>query len=289
MGLLQFLFPASKSGGLLHEDGQEDEKDTFLPSHRPLRPLQSSRGKRLELCLLIVSGTILILGLAIAVLAINRSTGVSMPFESGWVTKIGPPYPVLSIEQVHFDAGLALNEKGDLIRTSNVEGSRQYVGEPSDEIDSNWELLIPSDTNITREEAQQIGGEFYFYPGTDIATIEISSFHLLHCLDMVRQSVQWEHYWPNGVDKRQQVHVDHCIDAIRQYIQCHMDLTPINLVWSKNRGGILPDFKQVHTCRSYREAHEWVLRRNIANYESGIGDKGVADDARQTLQRLGWE
>lgn len=78
--------------------------------------------------------------------------------------------------------------------------------------------------NITREEAQQIGGEFYFYPGTDIATVEISSFHALHCLvslnekheyirgltflkDQVRQSVQWKHYWPDGVDKNQQVHV----------------------------------------------------------------------------------
>jgi thiamine kinase-like enzyme len=81
---------------------------------------------------------------------------------------------------------------------------------------------------------------------------------------------------------------DHCIDAIRQYIQCHVDLTPINLVWSKTKGGILPDFNQAHTCRSHREAHEWVLRRNIANYENGMGDEGVAIDAYRTLERFGW-
>lgn len=96
--------------------------------------------------------------------------------------------------------------------------------------------------NITRGEARQIGGEFYFYPGTDIATIEISSFHMLHCLgvlrerpldilvltmskDQVHRSVYWEHYWPNGVDEAQQVHVGMlcprlclvCCGALRHY------------------------------------------------------------------------
>lgn len=55
---------------------------------------------------------------------------------------IGPPFPLLNIERVQFDAGLALNDKGELIRTFNVEGFPRYVGEPSDEIDSNWDLLI---------------------------------------------------------------------------------------------------------------------------------------------------
>lgn len=81
-----------------------------------------------------------------------------------------------------------------------------------------------SDMNITRGEARQIGGEFYFYPGTDIATIEISTFHVLHCLvglsekaidvpaltlskDQVRRSVYWKHYWPDGVGEAQQVHI----------------------------------------------------------------------------------
>jgi hypothetical protein len=81
---------------------------------------------------------------------------------------------------------------------------------------------------------------------------------------------------------------DHCIDALREYIQCHVDLTPIHLVWSKNKGGILPDFTQPHTCRNFRQAHEWILRRNIANFEHGIGDKGVAIDAQETLEKLGW-
>lgn len=89
MGFLHFFSLAPKSGALLREEERVDEKDTFIPSHRLLRPLQSSRRKQLEFCLLIVGGTILVLGLGIAVLVGNRFTGVPMPFEPGWVTKIG--------------------------------------------------------------------------------------------------------------------------------------------------------------------------------------------------------
>ncbi|OAA77852.1 hypothetical protein LEL_04675 [Akanthomyces lecanii RCEF 1005] len=119
----------------------------------------------------------------------------------------GAPFPTLSVERVQFDAGLELDANGDPVRTPSMQGAPQYVGQPSDEIDTNWDLLIPSDMNITRDEAEQIGGAFYFYPDTDIATIEISTFHVLHCLDEVRQSVYWQTYLPDGVTKLQQVHV----------------------------------------------------------------------------------
>jgi len=53
---------------------------------------------------------------------------------------IGPLFPPLSIERVQFNAGLDLDDKGDLIRTGGVEGASQFIGEPNDEIDSNWEF-----------------------------------------------------------------------------------------------------------------------------------------------------
>lgn len=179
--------------------------------------------------------------------------------------------------------------------------------------------LLASDMNITRGEAKQIGGDFYFYPGTDIATIELSTFHILHCLasppwafgvylltrirttfeNLSTQSTtgptaSQKHCSSTSVrsprEHRSQANkLDHCIDAIRQYIQCHVDLTPINLVWSENKGGVLPDFQQAHTCRSFTQAQKWVHRRNIANYEEGIGDEGVAYDARRTLHHFGWD
>ncbi|KAK0707792.1 hypothetical protein B0H67DRAFT_588614 [Lasiosphaeris hirsuta] len=289
MVFLRFLFSYPKSLVHLNGDGHDEEKETLI--HAPYQTTGSVRWSRRRKVLVALSFIVLesiLLLLVIALLASRGYVRVSPRFEPGWLTEIGPPFPSLSIERVQFTAGLDLDDDGRLIRTGGVKGEPQYVGKPNDEMDANWEFLIPSDTNITRREAQQIGGEFYFYPGTDVATIEISSFHILHCMDQVRQSVHWQHYWPDGVDETQQVHVDHCIDIMRQYIQCHMDLTPIPLVWSESKGGLLPDFKQTHTCRSYEEAHRWVLKRNIANYEHGMGDQGVADDARRTLERFGW-
>jgi hypothetical protein len=43
---------------------------------------------------------------------------------------------------VRFDAGLALDEEGNLFRTNDKENVRQFVGKPNEDIDANWELLI---------------------------------------------------------------------------------------------------------------------------------------------------
>lgn len=43
---------------------------------------------------------------------------------------------------MQFNAGLDLDEKGDLVRTGGVEEAPQFVGAPNDEIDANWEFLI---------------------------------------------------------------------------------------------------------------------------------------------------
>ncbi|TQV93215.1 hypothetical protein V2A60_010350 [Cordyceps javanica] len=266
------------------EEAQE-ENDAFIPQSQIFISDQNSNYRKVKSLLIVIA--ILESIIAVALITWQYPTKSSCNRNPGWVTEIGPRFPVLEMERVRFDAGLDLDAAGHVVLVGGVAGAPQFTGPPSDEIDSNWDSLIPSDMNITRGEAEQIGGDFYFYPGTDIATIEISSFHILHCLDQARRSVHWRHYYPQGLDKLHEIHIDHCIDAIRQFVQCHVDLTPINLVWSENKGGILPDFQQVHTCPSFQQAHEWVMRRNIANYENGIGDEDVADHARRTLKRLG--
>jgi len=55
---------------------------------------------------------------------------------------LGPPFPTLSVEKVQFKAGLDLDIAGELVRTGNVNDALQYVGEPTDEMDANWEWLI---------------------------------------------------------------------------------------------------------------------------------------------------
>lgn len=269
-------------------EDDEEEKETLITPYHALTSPRRSRRRRFELFFMTFGGVSLFL--LIALFAAHTSGIARLPssFEAGWKTEVGPPYPKLSVERIRFTAGLDLDEHGDIMRTGSAEGAPQFVGKPSREIDANWDYLIPSDTNITRGEAEQIGGKFHFFPGTNIASIEISTFHVLHCVDQVRRGVHAKHYYPKGINQLEEVHLDHCIDVIRQYIQCHLDLTPINLVWSPTKRGVLPDFTQFHTCRSWEQAHKWVLHRNIANYEQGIGSEEVAIDARNTLRHFGW-
>jgi hypothetical protein len=100
-------------------------------------------------------------------------------------------FPSLKEEVVKYSGGLAFTAPGKMYRTG-IEGLPKYVGEPTEEIDANWDLLVDGKAfqwiirfkltcekvqpvNITREEALQIGGEFYYFPCTDIAQIEYVS------------------------------------------------------------------------------------------------------------------
>lgn len=53
---------------------------------------------------------------------------------------------------------------------------------------------------------------------------------------------------------------DHCLDYIRQQIQCHGDLTPLNVI---SLSGFEPFFvaeprsDTVHTCRKFSQARSW--------------------------------
>ncbi|KAK3348906.1 hypothetical protein B0T25DRAFT_231471 [Lasiosphaeria hispida] len=127
----------------------------------------------------------------------GRETHLSTEFQS---------FPTLSEELVKYTGGLAFTAPGKMYRTG-IEGLPRYVGEASDEVDDNWELLVDvQPVNITREEALQSGGEFYYFPGTDIAQIEVSFTHMLHCLNFVRRAVYWKHYWPKGISELDQIH-----------------------------------------------------------------------------------
>lgn len=87
MGLQRFFFPSSKPGIGLNGDGDEGEKETFIPQHQLAGSHKWSRRRKLGLCLVVVGGIVLLL--TITLLAGNRYFRVSSSFEPGWLTEIG--------------------------------------------------------------------------------------------------------------------------------------------------------------------------------------------------------
>ena len=119
--------------------------------------------------------------------------------------------------------------------------------------------------------------------------MEVSVFHNLHCLDLVRRALSPDRYnihtdFTKHLDpKWGMVHVcefsciilymtgvdwflDHCIDQLRQAIQCHSDLTPVPLFSVKEADTKMFFTHSVsHTCRDFNAVVDWRKERNKEN------------------------
>jgi hypothetical protein len=142
----------------------------------------------------------------------------------------------------------------------------QYVGRPSPELDAAWDDLIGTrylaftdqqkssfDIKISRSDEDGL-----YRAGPDV-------FHSLHCVDKLRRTIDGYLYqMPDQVDETHQniLHIEHCLDFLRQLVGCSSDLTPIPLVYSIGAGFPIPDFEQVHTCRSFESIRQWAYKQN---------------------------
>ncbi|PIA88479.1 hypothetical protein CB0940_07019 [Cercospora beticola] len=121
-------------------------------------------------------------------------------------TDFAPARKALATETVLFTGGAAFDEDGVPYRTF-PEGSVQYVGPPTAEIDSAWEYLLSGRYFIiTEQEAKEAFGSRYkdYYVEKDFYTgymVGLDLFHVLHCTNMLRKLLDPEYYFPQGTNR----------------------------------------------------------------------------------------
>ncbi|KAK0755791.1 hypothetical protein N5P37_011665 [Trichoderma harzianum] len=145
------------------------------------------------------------------------------------------------LHTVRFDATIKFNDSHLAYRPPTEPA---YVGQPSAEIDNNWENLLGAvNIFVTPSEQKLLGTELWLDPAT---------------------ALYIEHY-PEIDHFPVQVHLEHCIDALRLSLMCTGDMTLIPIRWSKNRNWINPSFDTDHTCRNYEALRDWSLPRDAAD------------------------
>ncbi|KAI9742169.1 MAG: hypothetical protein M1818_004069 [Claussenomyces sp. TS43310] len=174
-----------------------------------------------------------------------------------------PALPVISYVQKQFDG--------------EIEQDNKYRGKPTPEIDAEW-LRIGLDTpglRLTEEDPKKLNKSdapdrpLHRIPdefgGGYLAMLEV--FHLLHCLDSLRQAI-YKDYYTEDIKKASKsgwrVHTDHCIDILRETIMCTADVTPVTFYDAKlmpARKLPMPDCSTLHTCRNFDD----ILRWNAGN------------------------
>ncbi|PLB38961.1 oxidase ustYa family protein [Aspergillus candidus] len=176
-------------------------------------------------------------------------------------------------------------ERFDIPRVDRITNGSLYDSEPpsilripqGDEADDEW-FRISSGVFpilISAEEIRRLGkdpslavrvpDEFGFGPDAYLAQTEV--FHLLHCLDMLRKEISYEHYYfpkfGNRPDAQHTAHITHCIDILAQYIKCESPVDVILFNWVGGWDQPFPDFMNKHVCRDYEALLEYVNENSV--------------------------
>ncbi|KAK8856767.1 Tat pathway signal sequence [Apiospora arundinis] len=175
-------------------------------------------------------------------------------FQTGWRdTELHAAFDAIKIQRMTIDqpAGLATGPP-----------QSEYVGEPSEELDNAWRILVaPTVLDLNKHEIgdyaeQTVKTESGWTSGLQV-------YHNLHCINALRRAV-YQHVYGTP-SKGELYHLDHCIDMLRLGAQCQSDLTPMLYVPTSGTMGIKP---HEHTCRNFSAIHEWARARSRCKYDT---------------------
>ncbi|KUI60971.1 hypothetical protein VP1G_08142 [Cytospora mali] len=165
----------------------------------------------------------------------------------------------------------------------------KFTGEPSEEIDENWNHLLEDRYfSVSDSEAEVAWGDRRHQYVDEVYggyTAGLDVFHTLHCLNHIRKALYPEYYdhhddLPVEVDK---AHTDHCIDTIRQHIQCYGSTTLVPTKWREGAKRQYIDSNQEHVCRDFGYLRKYMKRR------SHKGDLYVSRDKKMLGMAKAWE
>ncbi|KAL3423001.1 tat pathway signal sequence [Phlyctema vagabunda] len=100
----------------------------------------------------------------------------------------------------------------------------------------------------------------------------VEGLHHLHCLNLVRQSLYYNHdyYKAKGEgaftndDNIVRYHVSHCLDIIRQQLMCQPDTGLLGQVWwDPHAPKAFVDFNTDHKCKNFDAIKQWAEERQI--------------------------
>ncbi|KAA8647327.1 hypothetical protein EYZ11_004077 [Aspergillus tanneri] len=103
--------------------------------------------------------------------------------------------------------------------------------------------------------------------GDDAYIAQTEVFHLLHCIDMLRKEISYEHYYfpqfGNNPDEQHVAHIGHCIDILAQAIKCSSSVDVILFNWVEGWDQPFPDFGNQHVCRDFEALLDYVNENSV--------------------------
>jgi hypothetical protein len=100
----------------------------------------------------------------------------------------------------------------------------------------------------------------------------VEGLHHLHCLNLLRQSLDYNIDYYRSQSKGAFVnddnivrkHVSHCLDIIRQQLMCTPDTGLLGQVWwDVNNPKSFVDFNTEHKCKNFDAIRQWAEERQL--------------------------
>jgi len=158
----------------------------------------------------------------------------------------------------------------------HTSDTSMYHGPPSDAVDQAWQDLYSFGVSrIPKSQAALMVNRTIAIPGDEGNYVLILNvFHLLHCLNKLRQALYpdyYPHYGVKGID-----HIEHCLNSIRQSLMCSVDVTPIVFQWDEKEQRSFVRTDTLHSCRNFENIRGWAKEHQL--YGEVITTVHVEDD-----------
>lgn len=98
--------------------------------------------------------------------------------------------------------------------------------------------------------------------------VELDVFHQLHCLNFMRKIVYPDIFkidlTPGTEEGEDNIyHLEHCYDQLRQSIQCASDVGTIYWEWSEPKQKMFGNLRTTHTCKNFEKIREWAAQHKL--------------------------
>ncbi|PYH88910.1 hypothetical protein BO71DRAFT_364496 [Aspergillus ellipticus CBS 707.79] len=237
---------------------EDEEKTSFLPHQSRAREPSTYTQRQPWLWTLIgLNLVVLLCSLATLFLAFSvRSEPAAQATERNALLKQTSAYsPILD----EFDIPLKMVHS----KVSFLDNSSIYTSLPSDEVDAAWETLAPLQrVYLTTEQVIKLGKDpaltVRANNNPDLHIGVLNGMHEIHCLNVIRQNLHRDYYWPDGIRSPVHwIHLYHCVDLVLQALMCSGNVDVVTYNWMETQPDPFFDFSINRMCRDFDHILEW--------------------------------
>ncbi|KAL7942894.1 hypothetical protein V8C42DRAFT_330679 [Trichoderma barbatum] len=158
-----------------------------------------------------------------------------------------------------------------VVFTGGLHGDKSVYQGYSDEVNERWDSLF-NDVGISQIPAAMAARLPNATTPTahdpNLYMVELDVFHQLHCLNFMRKIVYPDVFkidLTSGSEEAEDniYHLEHCYDQLRQSVQCASDVGTIYWEWSEQKNKMFGNLRTTHTCKNFEKIREWAAQHRL--------------------------